>query len=315
MRRFTLPFRFLAGAGGLALVMAVVAGFLLRQTPAIALPGPPDLPPGLDLRPSPNVSSSSKANKPGNGNGHSGGGGGSTGSTGWRDDFTGRSIDRSRWTVANEQAPGYIPEKHIGFYDPGNVSVANGYLVIRLTQQDALVDGVPGVESFGGLVYTGETFGYGTYQWHARMSSTSTTPTGAGSPVPGSVSAGFNYINNSETEIDFEFSGHLPGWLWMTNWHNPNPSTGPFESQEDYSSVPLADVTSAFHTYKFVWERRKVTFYVDDIFQTSHVENVPRSPAHFMINHWGTDNLYWGGEATVGATRYFYVDWASFTPQ
>ena len=57
-----------------------------------------------------------------------------------------------------------------------------------------------------------------------------------------------------------------------------------------------------------------MTFYIDDVFQTSHVTNIPRAPAHFMINHWGTNNPFWGGEATVGPTRYYYVDWASYTP-
>jgi endo-1,3-1,4-beta-glycanase ExoK len=314
MKRFILLLRFLAGAGGATLA----AVLLLPQTVAVALPGPPDSPLGRDLRPAPNTSASSKTDQPANSNSRGGkpggGGGGGSGATGWQDDFSGTSLDTSRWTNAEERAPGYIPGNHQGYYEPSNVSVQNGYLVIRLTQFNGPVDGLDGVVSLGGLVYTDETFRYGTYQWRARMSSTSASPGGTGSPVSGSVSAGFNYINNSETEIDFEFSGHLPGWLWMVNWHNTNPSTGPFESQQTYSSIPLSDITSAFHTYKFVWERRKITFYVDDVYVTDHVTNVPRAPARFMINHWGTNNPFWGGPATLGTTRFYYVDWASYTP-
>jgi hypothetical protein len=33
-----------------------------------------------------------------------------------------------------------------------------------------------------------------------------------------------------------------------------------------------------------------------------------------MINHWGTDNTFWGGLATFGVDRFFYVDWVRFTP-
>jgi len=33
-----------------------------------------------------------------------------------------------------------------------------------------------------------------------------------------------------------------------------------------------------------------------------------------MINHWGTNNPLWGGTATIGVERYFYVDWVRFTP-
>ena len=311
MKRITLPFGFLASAGGAALVAAL----LLRQPVALALPGPPDSPPGRDLRPAPNASASAKADQPGNSSSRGRpGGGGSSGATGWRDDFAGRSLDKTRWIIADERAPGYLPGNHVGYYEPAQVSLQNGYLGIRLTQLNGLVDNVAGVVSHGGLVYSKRTYGYGTYEWRARMSSTSASPEGQGSPVSGSVSAGFNYINNSQTEIDFEFSGHLSGWLWMVNWRNTDPATGPFESQETYSSTPISDVTSVFHTYRFVWEQRKVTFYVDDLYVTDHVTNIPDAPAYFMINHWGTNNLGWGGEATVGTTRYYYVDWASYTP-
>ena len=172
-----------------------------------------------------------------------------------------------------------------------------------------------GVIPKGGIVYTKGTYGYGTYEWRMRMSSTAVTPLEPGSPISGSVSAGFSYVNNSQTEIDFELGGHLPGWLYMTNWHNKNPRTGPSDRQETYTAASLPDISEKFHTYKFVWEKGKITFYVDDVFQTSHVTNIPSAPAYFMINHWGTNNLWWGGLATVGSSRYFYIDWVQYTPQ
>ena len=33
-----------------------------------------------------------------------------------------------------------------------------------------------------------------------------------------------------------------------------------------------------------------------------------------MINHWGTNSDGWGGPATPGVSRYFYVDSVSYTP-
>ena len=48
--------------------------------------------------------------------------------------------------------------------------------------------------------------------------------------------------------------------------------------------------------------------------QAVHKTNVPKAPAYFMINHWGTGSPNWGGAATVGVPRYFYVDWVSYTP-
>ncbi|MBI4441869.1 MAG: glycoside hydrolase family 16 protein [Acidobacteria bacterium] len=232
----------------------------------------------------------------------------------WEDDFNGNGVDRNRWVIASGQAPGYLAGNHIGYYDPAHVSVQNGYLVISLTQESGAVDNVPGAISQGGLIYTKDTYGYGTYEWTMRMSSTSPTPTGLGVPVSGSVSAGFNYVNNSQTEIDFEFAGHLPGWLYMSNWYNRNTRRDPTDSDLTDSRAAVSDISTTFKTYKFVWEKGRITFYINGVFQTSHLTDVPSAPAHFMINHWGTNNPWWGGTATIGITRYFYVDWVRYTP-
>ena len=104
----------------------------------------------------------------------------------------------------------------------------------------------------------------------------------------------------------------------MTNWNNKDPSTDPTESESTSHTVTVPGLNSGFHTYKFIWEEGKITFFVDNVYQADHVTNVPSAPAHFMINHWGTNSSGWGGTATTGpdgTPRYFYVDWVKFTPQ
>ncbi len=238
--------------------------------------------------------------------------------SGWSDDFTEKSLNTKFWVVANGQAPGYIADEHIGYFLPSHVSLTqNGCscLALTLTQQTGAVGtNAAGVISDGGEIYTRKTYGYGTYTWRMRMSSTSATPTGAGDSVPGSVSAGFIYVNNSETEIDWEFSGLSPGYIFAVNWLNPNPSQNPPPSAETYTQLPLADVSGAFHTYSYVWQAGSITYFIDGQQVAVHTTDVPSAPAHFFLNHWGTDSPYWGGLATVGVTRYFYVDSASFKP-
>ena len=239
---------------------------------------------------------------------------------GWRDDFNAPQVDTNRWVIASGLAPGHIVNFHIGYYEPSHVQIltdgTNSYLQMLLTQENGPVDSsASGVISRGALIYTKNTYGYGTYEWRMRMSSTATTPNEpSGTSVSGSVSAGFNYVNNSETEIDFEFSALAPDTLYMVNWKNPNPLTDPTSANETFSTLFPFTVTSEFHTYKFVWQRKQIFFYVDDVLQAAHTTNVPRAPANFMINHWGTDSGNWGGTATVGVSRYFYVDWVRYTP-
>jgi beta-glucanase (GH16 family) len=239
--------------------------------------------------------------------------------SGWSDDFTEASLSSNFWVINNGQAPGYIPDEHIGYYLPGNVSLTNnacnGCLVLTLTQQTGTVGtNTSGVISNGAEVYTRKTYGYGTYTWRMRMSSTALTPDGAGGSVSGSVSAGFLYVNNSETEIDWEFSALAPGSIFAVNWLNPNPSQNPPGSSETYTELSLSDVSNVFHTYSFVWQAGSITYFIDGQQVAQHTTNVPSAPAHFVMNHWGTDSTHWGGPATVGVTRYFYIDSVSYKP-
>ncbi len=231
------------------------------------------------------------------------------------DNFDGSVLDASRWVVASGSAPGRILGAHIGYYQPDRVSIGGGYLRMRLTQEGAIVDGVSGVISRGALIYTKARCWYGTYIWNVRMSSTQSNPADpSGFPTSGSVSAGFNYYNNSETEIDYEFSGKDPDYLWMVNWLNTNPQRDPTSTHQTYSYLQPFDSTSGFHEYKYVWEPGKITFYIDGVQRAVHSTDVPSVAAYFMINHWGTNGAGWGGYATLDVTRYYHIDSVSYTP-
>ncbi len=244
-------------------------------------------------------------------------------SVAWSDDFSGPTLNTNFWVVSSEQAPGYIANDHIGYYDPSHVQFVSddaggSYLRLELNQERGQVGTNPyGVISRGAIVYSKNTYGYGTYEWRMRMSSTAARPTDPGSTVSGSVSAGFVYVNNSQTEIDFEFSA-LPStldMLYMVNWYNATPRTGPTADDETYSTLYPIYLTDNFYDYKFVWTSASISYYVNNVLQKVHTTNIPSAPAYFMINHWGTDSNGWGGVATLDTPRYFYVDRASFTPE
>lgn len=233
----------------------------------------------------------------------------------WQDDFNGTSLDPGRWVVVSGNAPGYIANNHRGFFQPDRVSVANGYLVLKLTQEYGTVDGnSSGSISRGGAIYSKATYGYGTYEWHMRMSSTATAYNGGGIPVSGSISAGFNYVNDSQTEIDFEFAGNFPNRVYMVNWKNSDPSRDPAPTDSTYSIADVTGISDVFHTFKYVWERGRISYYVDGVLKATHTTNVPTAAAYFMINHWGANSPSFGGLATPGVTRCFYVDWVRYTP-
>ena len=100
-----------------------------------------------------------------------------------------------------------------------------------------------------------------------RMSSTAASPTATpGFPISGSVSAGFNYVNNSETEIDLEFGAHAPGVLYIVNWKNPDTSQDPLSEHSTFNTGSFGDdLHNTFKTYRFVWTQDSISFYVEDV--------------------------------------------------
>jgi PKD repeat protein len=218
------------------------------------------------------------------------------------DTFNKGELDATKWLASNEPAPGSISGVNYGSFVSNNVDLSKGMLCLKLQQRQ----GSSGVMSTGGQIQSLTTYGYGTYEWVMRASSTSSTPAGSGEVVSGQVSSGFSFVENSETEIDFEIEAQHPQTVWMTNWHTT--------SQKQYSSVFLAAPDAGFHYYKFVWVPGKISFYIDGALVSTHTSNLPSSPAYIMVNHWGTNSNRWGGHATLGVERYLYISRFTYTP-
>jgi beta-glucanase (GH16 family) len=196
-------------------------------------------------------------------------------------------------------------------------------------QQPGTVYGHDGVLSYGGEIATSRVYGYGTYEFRLRASSTAADPAAEGSGLSGSVSGAFNYVNNSQTEIDFEALGNEPDTIHLTSWHNLTPEKEPEQNSATETTTATAVPATAqnFYTYSFRWEPGKVSYYVcgpaklvcdeTDLRKPPFTTTVPSDPAYIIINHWGTVNPSWGGTPTIPAyyqTRYLYVDWIRYTP-
>jgi endo-1,3-1,4-beta-glycanase ExoK len=216
----------------------------------------------------------------------------------FHDEFT-DTLDLSKWQVATGKAPGYN-----GTYRAENVEFVDGVLRLKLEQSFG--------SSFDAEIMSNEVFGYGTYTFVMRMSSTADRPNASGEAVKGSVSAGWNYFKNSETEIDVEFRGDIPDEIRCTNWVNHTPSN--WKSMKKTTTVVKSSPATAFHTYTFVWTPGKIIWYMGGQKIAESTTNVPSRPAQIRINHWGTNSTGFGGMATPGVTRYMYVKSVSFTP-
>jgi endo-1,3-1,4-beta-glycanase ExoK len=218
------------------------------------------------------------------------------------DTFAGEKLDGSKWFVDTGSAPGNIEGINKGTLSADHVDLSTGMLRLTLTQS---ISGALAT-SVGAEIRSRQVFGYGTFVWVARAASTSTSPSGEGSPVSGTVTDVFNFIHNSESEIDFEYEGQFPGKLEMTNYSTV--------ANRQNSATPVPGAESGFHEYKFVWSRAKIDFYVDGKLVSTHTEHIPSAPAAALINLWGTNARSFGGIATPGVPRYLYVSKFSYTP-
>lgn len=215
---------------------------------------------------------------------------------GFTENFDQRTFaNNTNWLISDWGAPGG------GVFSPAKVDLASGMLRITMTQA--------GGNSVGGEIQSYQKFSYGTYEWTARMSSTANTPLAPGIAVSGSVSGLFNFYNDSQTEIDFEALGDRPTRLYLTNWNLPQAQG----VRQQASDVPMLAGSMLFNRYKYVWRAGRIDFYVNDILVKTHTLNVPTAPAQVLINHWGTNDPWWGGIFTPG-TRYLYVSKFTYTP-
>ena len=227
------------------------------------------------------------------------------------DDFSAGKLDTSKWKVATYKSPDSKPGFNSGIYIPDNLDFSRGMLCIKVTQQKG---GPDNILSYGGAIISRERFGFGTYEFVMRMSSTSATPDGVGTATSGAISSGFVFYNNSESEIDLEFLGNEDS-VWITNWQNANPKNAPSNNVKQTDKIANHFLATEFHKYKLVWAPASVNVYIDGNLVASHNEHIPQSPAYIILQHRGTNSNQWGGTATVGATRYMYVKSVNFTPQ
>ena len=227
----------------------------------------------------------------------------------FKDEFKTGQLDTRKWIVATYKSPDSAPGVNSGIYVPSAIDFTQGMLRIAVRQHGT--DG--GVESLGGAILSKELFGFGTYDFEMRMSSTSPTPRGEAGSVSGAVSSGFLYYNRSQTEIDLEFLGNEDA-MWVSSWFNRTPALDPTPLQKTSTKVETAELSARFHHYSLVWTPKGVDVYIDGERVAHQTEHVPQDPAHIILQHRGTNSEKWGGVATIDVDRYFFVRSVQFTP-
>jgi beta-glucanase (GH16 family) len=225
----------------------------------------------------------------------------------FQDNFNEGVLNTSKWVVSNYENNNYAGGGSNVTFSPKNIDLSGGSLRMELTQPTAGT-------STGAEITTKLSFGYGTYQFSMRAGSTSPTSSGAGTTESGQISSTFIIHNPpptyaSITEIDAPeiegLSARNDDIEW-TVWKNSNAT----DPTPEYNV--LLNPEDAFHVYKFVWSATSIKFYIDGVLKSTCTSGIPTVAAVIDINFYGTNDTKWGGLATVGVTRYMYVNSVKF---
>jgi beta-glucanase (GH16 family) len=163
------------------------------------------------------------------------------------DEFTGSSLDTSKWSVGwfGSGVTKPVNSYETACYDPSHVSEANGELDLTLTAQSASC----GQPYDGAAVTTNGhfQFTYGFVEVRAWLA-------GSGSTVydwPQIWLDGQNWPTDGEIDILEGLGGSA-----CYHWHGPPNGTG-------YGGCPAGSFAGGWHTFGVDWEPGSVTYYYD----------------------------------------------------
>ncbi|WP_120010239.1 glycoside hydrolase family 16 protein [Teichococcus vastitatis] len=209
-----------------------------------------------------------------------------SGSAGWLERFD--RLDKERWCISGDSyAPFWATDGLDGRWNPMAVSVEGGSLVLRTEVGNRQVAAAE--------VHTCQSFGFGTYEAAVMVPA-----------LNGVISAMMSYVDNSRTEIDFEFEGRDAAALHTVTWTSS-------DTKEHSLHIHAAAFPGTWTRLRYEWRPTGVEFFVNDLPVAHHRGVVPSTPAHLVFNVWPTDNPEWGGPSTDGAAV-MRVDWVRFTP-
>ncbi len=205
----------------------------------------------------------------------------------FHDEFTGSSLDTSKWTTCYENfhlgQDCDHDQSELELYQPSGVSVSNGVLKLEAQKRDVTASNGKVYHYTSGMISSGPscdtgcaphfTFTYGYMEMRAKV------PAGQGMwPAFWTLPADGSW----PPEIDaFEILGNAPNEINMT-YHWPN---GSGEGGQKGQAWDGPDFSAGWHTFAVDWEPGSVTWYVDGVQRFQYVNaNVASKPMYLVAN-------------------------------
>lgn len=211
------------------------------------------------------------------------------------DEFNGTTVDKTKWlTTLRWDMRNNAGNAEAQYYMDNAFTFQNGKIHLIARKKPA-----GGFPYQSGVLCTYGKFSqqYGYYEIRARM------PKGKG------MWPAFWLLPVRETwppEIDIlEFLGHDLTTMYMTN-HYFGPDGSYRHDTESYTGP---DFSAGFHTFGALWEKGKITYYVDGVQRYVVTTNVPDEPMYVIANL--AVGGHWPGypDATTKFPQRYSIEW------
>lgn len=235
----------------------------------------------------------------------------------FHDEFDGNELDTTKWSNTRHQS--HTPPYELEIYEPENVYLKNGMLVLETKYQPTTKSGVTYPYTSG--VVTSEnkfSHSYGKFEIRAKL------PTPKFKHLWPAIwlqkQSGQCY---QEIDIMEQWVGRDANHL-VTSYHwNPSNSTShgcaPIFSKSIGYYPPIGqtiDFSKDFHIWQLIWNKTEIAFWIDDHFITKLIKEdapkqMPYEPGYIIFNTAVCGADYCGGTSGIprNITGYFYIDY------
>jgi beta-glucanase (GH16 family) len=213
----------------------------------------------------------------------------------FEDSFEGTSLNKNNWTPNWLGCPTCItppvqPDNELAAYDPAQVSVRNGVLLLRLRSSWVTVNGRTYPYRSGMVTsYGKKQFKYGYFEARIHVPASSSGTRIANWPAW--WTNGESWPTDGENDV-------MEGLSGSACYHFHSPQGGPGRC------VP-GDFTG-WHNYGALWEPGKVTYYYDDKVVGTITSGITTSPMYLILNY-GTSPKYGGDVVAPNMMRVAHV--------
>lgn len=211
----------------------------------------------------------------------------------FRDDFTGTSLDRSKWQIlfGGPSTNGAFVWSH------DDVSVGNGELTLSMTNH-------PSGWTAGGISTGGAGSEFGLYQVRARMDP------GQGVDGGALLWPASNIWPGPEVDLMESPNADRSHDYLTVHWLGNN-------GQDSYNTYGFSLDVSQWHTYALDWTPDLLTYYIDGQPVLTTSDHVPQAPEWLSLQGYvanAGDLVYAGGpSAATPPVVSLHVDWVSIS--